>query len=140
MTLYNGISTLLLVMFCSIPKLMTQKITPEQVVQKQLEAYNQRNIEAFMSVMAPDVTFHDFSDGIQTITGKKECRRFYSALFEASPSLYSTIITHTVFGNKVIDHESITGRNGNKQVLELVLIYEVQNEKIFKVTVLKKEE
>lgn len=59
-------------------------------------------------------------------------------MFNASPNLHSTILTRTVFENKVIDYESIKGRNGNDELLELVLIYEVNNEKITKVTVLKK--
>ena len=54
-----------------------------------------------------------------------------------SPSLHSKILTRTVFENKVIDHEFITGRNGNSTPLELVLIYEVQEEKITKITVIR---
>ena len=41
-------------------------------------------------------------------------------------------------GNKVIDHESIVGRNGSDEVIELVLIYEVNERKITKITVIKK--
>lgn len=117
-----------------------QEMTPEEVVQKQLETYNKRDIDGFMSTMDEDVTFHNFSDSRLTMKGFAACRTFYSELFEASPKLHSTILTRTVFGNKIIDHESITGRNGNDEVLELVLIYEVKNEKITKVTVLRKEE
>lgn len=116
-----------------------QEMTPEDVVQKSMESYNNRNIVAFMSVMDPNVTFHDFSNGALTMQGTKACRDFYSALFVASPKLNSTVLTRTVFGNKIIDHEYITGRNGSDEAIELVLIYEVENEKIAKVTVLRKE-
>ena len=117
-----------------------QEMTPEQVVQKQLEAYNERDIDGFMSTIAENVTFHNFSDGRLTIKGFNACREFYAGLFEASPKLHSTILTRTIFGNKVIDHERIVGRNGNDDVLELVLVYEVFNAKITKVTVMRKEE
>ena len=117
-----------------------QEMTPEQVVQKQLEAYNERDIDGFMSTIAENVTFHNFSDGRLTIKGFTACREFYAGLFEASPKLHSTILTRTIFGNKVIDHERIVGRNGNDDVLELVLVYEVVNAKITKVTVMRKEE
>jgi len=117
-----------------------QEMTPEQIVQKQLETYNNRDIDGFMSTIDEKVTFHNFSDGRLTMEGSAACRTFYSELFEASPKLHSKILKRTVFGNKVIDHESIVGRNGNDEVLELVLIYEVKNEKITKVTVLRKEE
>ncbi len=39
--------------------------------------------------------------------------------------------------DNVIDHESIVGRKGSKDILELIVIYEVKNEKIIKMTVLK---
>lgn len=113
-------------------------MTPEQVVQKQLEAYNQRDITQFMSVIDSSITFYDFAEGTETIKGAEACEQFYAALFKASPNLHSTVLTRTIFGNKIIDHESIIGRNGSKDTLELVLIYEVNNEKISKVTVLKK--
>ncbi len=118
--------------------LLAQKMTPEQVVQKQLETYNNRDIDGFMSFIDDHVTFHDFSDGSITMKGFDACKEFYGALFNASPNLHSTILTRTVFENKVIDHESIKGRNGNDELLELVLIYEVNSEKITKITVLKK--
>ncbi len=130
----------LLLFLVATQTIAAQQMTPEQVVQKQLETYNNRDLKGFMSVIDPQVVFYNFSDGQKTIEGANACEEFYAALFEASPDLHSTILTRTIFGNKVIDHESITGRNGNSDVLELVLIYEVHSEKITKVTVLRKEE
>jgi hypothetical protein len=43
-----------------------------------------------------------------------------------------------VFDNKVIDHESIVGRKGAKDILEIVMIYEVKDGKIFKMTSIRK--
>ncbi|WP_027076753.1 nuclear transport factor 2 family protein [Maribacter antarcticus] len=129
----------LLIIYYPIHTITAQEMTSEQVVQKSMESYNDRNIEAFMSVIDTDVTFHNFSNGSITMQGKAACRAFYNALFEASPNLKSTVLTRTVFGNKIIDHEYITGRNGSDEAIELVLIYEVESEKIVKVTVLRKE-
>jgi hypothetical protein len=114
-------------------------MTPEQVVQKSMESYNNRNIKEFMAVMDSNITFHNFSDGKLTMKGAAESKDVYSALFDASPNLHSKILTRTVFGNKIIDHEYITGRNGSDEAIELVLIYEVENEKIVKITVLRKD-
>lgn len=88
--------------------------------------------------MADDIKFYNFSDGKVTITGLDECRKFYSELFDLSPELHSKIIQRIVFDNKVIDHEYITGRNGSSMPVELVLIYEVKDNLIHKVTVLRK--
>jgi len=116
------------------------QMTPEEVVEKQLETYNNRDIEGFMSVIDTNITMHDFATGETTLTGYDTCKNVYTALFEASPKLHSKILTRTVFDNKVIDHEYITGRKGSDLAIELVLIYEVNHEKITRITVMKKQE
>ncbi len=116
-----------------------QEMSPEEVVQKQLEAYNNRDIDGFMSVIDQKITMYDFSSGEITLQGYEACKKVYQALFEASPNLHSQILTRTVFENKVIDHEYITGRKGSTTPIELVLIYEVNNEKIIKMTVIRKQ-
>lgn len=128
-----------LTIFLTIATLSAQ-MTPEEVVQKQLETYNNRDIKGFMSVIDQNITMHNFSTGETTLKGYDACKEIYSALFEASPKLHSEILTRTVFDNKVIDHEHITGRKGSDTPIELVLIYEVNHEKITKITVLRKQE
>ncbi|QCX02083.1 hypothetical protein FGM00_18910 [Aggregatimonas sangjinii] len=123
----------------SVATLSAQNMTPEQVLQKQLETYNNRDIDGFMSVIDETITIHNFSTGMITVDGYDACKAFYEKLFKNSPELHSTILNRTVFGNKVIDHERIIGRNGNDDVLELVLVYEVKDEKIIKIWVLKEE-
>ena len=91
-------------------------MNPETVVQANLDAYNAHNIDLFMSYFTEDVAIYEFKNGKQTADGKKEVRDIYEPYFKASPELHSTIIKRTVFGNKVIDHESITGRYGSDQV------------------------
>lgn len=119
---------------------LSAQMTPEEVVQKQLETYNNRDIDGFMAVIDQNVTLHDFSTGEITLEGFEACKKVYAALFEASPKLHSKILTRTIFDNKVIDHEYITGRKGSDTPMELVLIYEVNLEKITKITVLRKQE
>lgn len=114
-------------------------MNPEQVVQKQLEYYNNLDIDGFMSVIDPKITIHEFSDGKVLINGFDDCKKFYAKLFDESPNLHSKIVTRTVLGNKVIDHEYITGRNGSDIPTELVLIYEVKNDKIYNITVIRKQ-
>jgi hypothetical protein len=115
-------------------------MTPEEVVQKQLEAYNKRDIDGFMSVIDKNVTIHNFATGEITLEGFDACKQVYTDLFEVSPELHSKILTRTVFDNKVIDHEYITGRKGSDTPIELVLIYEVKGEKITKMNVIRKQE
>jgi len=130
---------LFFILFSTISTLTAQEMTPEEVVQKQLETYNQRDINGFMSLIDENVTFYNYSDGNITMSGASACKEFYSNLFEASPNLHSIVLQRIIFGNKIIDYERITGRNGNKGIVELILIYEVEKEKIIKVTVLRKD-
>lgn len=128
--------SLLLIFYFNM--LSSQILTPEQVVQKNLDYYNARNINGFMSLFSADIKFYNFGDDKITISGLDECRRTYQELFDSSPELHSTITQRIVFDNKVIDHEYITGRKGSKDAVKLVLIYEVKNDLIYKVTVIRK--
>ena len=115
-------------------------MTSEQIVQANLDAYNEGDIDTFISYFSKDIAMHNFNDGKITAQGLDAVRAIYEPYFKASPELYSTILKRTVFGNTIIDHESITGRYGSNEILELVLIYEVHSNKINKVTVLHKTE
>ena len=114
-------------------------MTPEQVVQTSVEYYNSRNFAAFIGLFSDDIKFYTFSGDQPIIDGIEQCRQFYKALFDASPNLHSTILKRIAFDNKVIDHESIIGRHGFNEVLEIVIIYEVRNNLIFKSTVIREE-
>jgi hypothetical protein len=112
-------------------------LTPEQVVQKNLESYNSRDIARFMETFSPDIALYSFSDSQPTLNGLEAIEDFYRKLFDASPNLHSTILKRIVFNNKVIDHEAIVGRLGSDKPLEIVVIYEVNEGKIFRLTAIR---
>lgn len=117
---------------------MAQQTNPEHIVQANLDAYNAHNLEIFMSYFSENVTMHNFNDGAQTANGIAAVRAIYEPYFKASPDLHSKILKRTIFDNKVIDHEYITGARGSKEPFEIVLIYEVENDKIVKMTAIRK--
>lgn len=112
--------------------------TPEQIVQYNLDCYNKRDIEGFMSGFSDNIELYTFPDTTPSVVGKADVRAVYQNLFEKSPNLRSTIIKRIVFNNKIIDHESIVGRMGSTTPVEMVLIYEVKEDKIFRVTAIRK--
>lgn len=129
---------LVLFMFLTSTTLMiAQDNTTEIIVQANLDAYNNHDIELFMSFFSEDVEIHHFNDGKKTAMGIKEVRAIYEPYFKASPNLHSKILNRIVFDNKVIDHEYITGARGNSEPFELVMIYEVENDKIVKMTAIR---
>lgn len=119
-------------------KAVSQKEDPERIVQANLDAYNNHDIELFLSYFSEDVILVNFQDSKVNAEGKSAIRAIYEPYFEASPKLHSKILKRTVFDNKVIDHEYITGAWGKDEAFELVLIYEVANNKIIKMTAIRK--
>ena len=115
-----------------------QNLSVEQVVQNNLDAYNNRDLEKFLSWFSEDIELYTFSEMKLVAKGKTAIEKLYKELFAESPNLHSTILKRIVFDNKVIDHESIVGRKGVSDVLEIVMIYEVKDGKIFKMTSIRK--
>jgi hypothetical protein len=103
------------------------------VVQRQLEAYNRRDLEAFCELFAEDAQIFDLGATVPTFTGKEAIRTRYRELFERSPTLHSSVLSRTALGRAVVDLEHITGRNGSPGVFAVLAIYEVDAGKIQRV-------
>lgn len=113
--------------------------SPREVAQDQLEAYNNKDIEAFMKVFSSDIELWTLGDSIPSVQGFESVKKVYKNLFEKSPNLHSEVINRTIIGNKVIDYEIITGRSGSKSgtPFYLVMIYEIRDGKIFRATAVR---
>ena len=109
----------------------------EAIVQANLEAYNARDIDRFMRSFSAHIIMRDQLSGEIFAQGLDAVRDLYQALFEKSPQLHSKIKARMVLGNSVIDHEQITGRLGSPEMLELILIYEVADGKIQRVSTVR---
>jgi imidazolonepropionase-like amidohydrolase len=104
--------------------------TPEEVVQRQVNAYNARDLDAFLATYGPDVTVFDHP-ATPIFAGLEQMRKVYGQLFERSPALHGQIVNRMVVGNRVIDHERVTGLRD--RAVEAVAIYEVMGGLIRKV-------
>ncbi|MFD0797485.1 nuclear transport factor 2 family protein [Maribacter chungangensis] len=102
----------------------------ETIVQKQLDAYNARDIDGFMDTYSENIALYNFPAQLRT-QGQLAMRKGYGEYFESTPDLHAEIKNRIVIGNIVIDHEEVTA-NGTK--FSAVAIYEVVNGKISKVT------
>lgn len=109
----------------------------EKIVQEQLDAYNARDIDRFMELFSDDCVLLEYPGDKIIANGKESTRILYKNLFDNSPNLNSKLINRTVLGSKVFDHEYITGRMG-QDITELLVIYEVKNEKIVRCMVVRK--
>ena len=106
-------------------------MSPETVIQRQLDAYNAHDIEALMATYANDAQQFEHPAKLLA-SGAKEIRERFASRF-TEPNLHAKLINRIVAGNTVIDHEHVTRTfpEGPGKI-ELVAIYEVQNEKIAK--------
>jgi len=101
-----------------------ENMTPLAVVQAQLDAFNNKDIDALMRAYAPDA--EQFAlHGERFANGHEEIRPRYVARF-TEPDLHARLLSRTVMGTIVTDLELIT-RNFPEGVgtLEMLCIYEV---------------
>jgi hypothetical protein len=104
---------------------------PEHVIQKQLAAYNAKDLEQFLATYAPDAEQWSLH-GELLAKGHAEMRERYQVRF-AEPDLHARLISRSVIGNFVTDYECVT-RNFPEGVgsIEMLCIYEVQNGRIIR--------
>ena len=107
--------------------------SPEQLVQRQVNAYNSRDIDAFMDTYADDIKIYNFPEEL-SLEGKEKMREQFKGMFERVPNLYCEIKNRIVLGNKVIDREYV--RFG-EQFTSVIAVYEIENGKIAKVTFIR---
>lgn len=103
-------------------------MTPEEVVQKQLEAYNQCDLEAFAATYSDDVKIVDGDDNV-ICEGIEKLRKIYAPLFKDNPHQMALITRRVTGGNWVCDDEEVIGRADNKRRHALA-IYRVRNGRI----------
>ena len=107
------------------------KLTPEILVQQQLNAYNAHDLEAFLAPYAEDVEIYNLSGKLKS-KGKEEMRKNYQFVTKM-PDLYCRLINRIVSGNTVIDHEEIWTSPQPKNLRYGVAIYVIEKGKISKV-------
>ncbi|SNR88488.1 MULTISPECIES: GNAT family N-acetyltransferase [unclassified Azospirillum] len=102
-----------------------------QPVARQLDAYNAKDIERFMEPWAVDCRYYAFPDTLLA-SGAAEIRARHVERFQ-EPDLFGRLISRTVVGNLVADHETVT-RNfpEGKGEVDVLCLYEVAEGKIVK--------
>lgn len=103
-------------------------------VQAQLDAYNARDLEAFMLCYTEDVLIEDGA-GNRLMQGHAEMRARYGPMFAAYPELHCRLASRIRIGEYVVDEERITGRKPEGE--HAVAIYRLEGDKIAHVRFLK---
>lgn len=103
---------------------MNPQDAPEAVVQRQLDAYNAKDLQALLACYADDAELLDFPDKPLECGREALHARYLQRL--AEPDLHARLVHRAVVGNRVVDHEVVT-RNfpEGRGTLEVVMVYEV---------------
>jgi len=105
--------------------------SPADLVQRQLNAYNARHLEAFAATYAPDVILYDFPSTVR-LSGLQALKARYGRLFAENPHLHARLLGRITLGPYVIDREHVIGR-ADGRVIHAVAIYQVVQHKIQRV-------
>ena len=108
---------------------MTDHDQPSAVVQRQLDAYNARDVDALLATYAEDARQFEHP-GKLAASGAAQIRERMSLRFQ-EPNLHARLVQRVVMGNVVIDHELVTRTfpEGPGSV-DVVAIYEVVDGRI----------
>ncbi len=115
------------------PTELIQPFDPVTIVQGQMDAYNDRDLNRFLSYYHPRVKIYDFQSGELLINGIDAMRERYRKLFENSPELHAELKNRIALGAMVIDHERVSGHGGRKYPIEAIAYNEVKHQKITRV-------
>ncbi|MDT3275988.1 nuclear transport factor 2 family protein [Shewanella sp. SP2S2-4] len=99
--------------------------TLEALVQAQLEAYNQRDLVTFVAQFSDDVCIYRPPATAPVIQGKAAFSDFYQNERFNLPNLHAEIVSRMVVGNKVVDHERISGIRD--EPFEVMVVFEVND-------------
>jgi uncharacterized protein (TIGR02246 family) len=103
--------------------------SPAAVVQRQLAAYNARDLETLLSIYADDAQLLEFPDTV-VAQGREALRERFAARFR-EPNLHAVLRHRVVAGDRVIDHECVTRTfPQGPGTIELTMIYEVRDGRI----------
>lgn len=100
-----------------------------------MDAYNKRDIEAFLKPYSEDVKVYAYPDQLMS-EGKAKMRERYAPMFLELTDLYCTLVNRIVLNNKVIDHEEVVYIK-SKPKLYAIAIYTITDGKISEVRFMK---
>lgn len=104
----------------------------EELAQKQLDAYNAQNLEAFLECYSDDVMVMEFPSNAVIYQGIVEMKERYGKMFRENPDNHAKLLSRIIKENIAIDHEHVTGRANGRESFA-VAMYEIQGDKINKV-------
>jgi hypothetical protein len=106
-------------------------MNPTDPVQRQLDAYNARDLERFIAEYTDDVQVFRPPAAEPVLSGKQAFAAHYPKNRFNLPGLHAEVVNRMVAGSTVVDHERITGLQ--EGVVEAIAVYQVSGGRICRV-------
>lgn len=103
-------------------------VNPVDVVQRHVDAYNARDLAAFVACYHDDVRVWRPPAPEPAIAGREAFAEYYRTERFNRPGLHAQIVSRIVLGRRVIDHERISGVRD--EPFEIAVVYEVAGDRI----------
>jgi hypothetical protein len=103
-------------------------VNPEGPVQRQLDAYNAKDLARFLAEYTEDVQVFRPPAREPVLSGKQAFGEHYARNRFTLPNLHARLVKRIVSGNIVVDHEDVTGLS--EANLSAVAVYEVIDDRI----------
>jgi hypothetical protein len=107
----------------------SEKTGAARAAQRQLDAYNAHDADAFADCFHPGVQLFDLKSGeLRGEPGRDALRATYGGVFERCPQLHAEVTSRAVVGNTAFDREVVTGLQDH--TVHAMAIYEVDDDEL----------
>jgi hypothetical protein len=103
-------------------------MNPADPVQRQLDAYNARDLGRFVAEYTDDVRVFSPPAAEPVLSGKQAFAAHYAKNRFNLPGLHAEVVNRMGVGNIVVDHERVTGLQ--EGVVEAIAVYQVAGGRI----------
>lgn len=98
-------------------------MSPSDIAQHQLDAYNARDLQRFLEVYAEDVEVWRMPATEPSLRGRAALGEFYANERFNLPALHADLVNRIAVGDTVIDHERVTGVRS--EPFEVAAVYRI---------------
>ncbi len=101
-----------------------QESTPTAVVDRQVDAYNAGDPDAFAACYGENAVVASLGDGERLAEGREGIRQQWGQLFEANPDLHCEVTDELAIGEFVACRERVTGMGDPVEALAVYRVSE----------------
>ncbi|PRX54928.1 nuclear transport factor 2 family protein [Flagellimonas meridianipacifica] len=109
-----------------------------KIIHQFMAAYNERNLEKFVSFMHPEFESFLFDSRDVLCSGIGDARRVYEKRFKENHNLFVTTLQRIINDNVVVESQFIEGFDSGKTIYAIA-IFELKGDKVKRASFLRRE-